>query len=275
MAFASYARPAAHAARLLIASMLLVPNTGYVAQITQTNPVQGNQGAEMSVYMQNNDPSAIYDSAQLDLEGLAGRVADAVIAYNSSYAGFTRGQVMAEWGVSVRAPPTGEVYSKWLATKETNGHIQLTHSGIGYDKWFSTQDNPSQDLMALTISVPKEQLDFNHNGVFDAETESIQKTTNAVPNAFVGKSESGLTEWPTQGQAYGIAMNMPCKLLLDSTNGSLVFEETQTNVLYTVSSSTNLVDWITEIPYTSGTGSNLEFGIDFSAGRKFYKGSKQ
>lgn len=45
--------------------------------------------------------------------------------------------------------------------------------------------------MALTLSVPKSQLDFNHNGIFDAATEGIYKTTETVGNAFIGVDQLG------------------------------------------------------------------------------------
>lgn len=162
----------------------------------------------MDFFLTNNDPSAIYDSGQLNLDAMLGNVADSIIANNSAYSGFTRNDVMSEWGASIRAPPTGEVYTGWSRSLDGNGVLQLTHmagrENDDYTVWNSTSDNPSQDLMAITLSVPKSQLDFNDNGIFDAATESLYKTTENVADAFVGTSESGLTNWSADGNSYNV-----------------------------------------------------------------------
>jgi hypothetical protein len=74
---------------------------------------------------------------------------------------------------------------------------------LDYTVWNSTSDNPSQDLMGITISIPKSQLDFNNNGIFDAATESIYKTTETVPMAFKGTTSTGF-DIGTSGNSYGV-----------------------------------------------------------------------
>jgi hypothetical protein len=58
-----------------------------MALITQYEPVQGNNGAAMDIFLTNNDPSAIYNSGQLNLEAMLGNVADSIIANNPAYSG--------------------------------------------------------------------------------------------------------------------------------------------------------------------------------------------
>ena len=171
-----------------------------MAIMTQYDPSQDDNGAEMDILLTNNDPSTTYDSAELSLEAITGNVADGIIANNPSYASSTRAQVMSEWGASI----SGEVSSGWTAAKDANGFLQLTHSGQNYTPWISSeQHSGAYDLMALTLNVPKSQLDFNQNGVFDPATESIYKTTETVPSAFVGTTTTGF-DIATQGQSYGV-----------------------------------------------------------------------
>ena len=46
-------------------------------------------------------------------------------------------------------------------------------------------EDEEQDTMALTFSIPQDQLDLNRNGVFDAATESIAMTSETVPDLLV------------------------------------------------------------------------------------------
>jgi len=57
--------------------------------------------------------------------------------------------------------------------------------------------------MVLTLSIPKSQLDFNHNDVFDAATESLYKTEIGVTDAFTATIGSG-AQVSTDGQAYTV-----------------------------------------------------------------------
>lgn len=156
------------------------------AVMTQYSPVVQSAAIKLDLALINNDPAAIYNSAVLNLDALCGNVADIVIARNADYVGFTRNQVLQEWGISIREPSAGgEVYDKWYVALDS-GQVSLTHVGLGYTQWLSTDQNSSQDLMFLTISIPKSQLDFNGNGIFDAETEAVYLTGQTVADAFVG-----------------------------------------------------------------------------------------
>ena len=111
---------------------------------------------------------------------------------------------MGEWNPNIRSPPTGEVYNGWEESLDSSNNVNLSHSGQDYTPWISSEQfNGDYDMMALTIGIPKSQLDFNQNGQFDAKTESIYKTTETVPNAFTGYNElgSGINE---SGIAYDV-----------------------------------------------------------------------
>ncbi len=175
-----------------------------MALLNQFTPVQGDNGAAFDIELINNDTSTTYESGVLSIDGILGDVADAVIAKNSNYSGFTRNQIMSEWGFSLRDPPTGEVSSGWSAALDGNNNLQISHGIFGVTPWTdTTQNSGNQDLMVLTLSIPKSQLDFNHNDVFDAATESLYKTEIGVTDAFTATTVGGGTR-TGDGQAYTV-----------------------------------------------------------------------
>lgn len=190
-----------------LASVVLLMTCGLAdgAVMTQYSPVVQSATIALDIGITNNDPSAIYNSATLNLDALCGDVADIVIARNAAYTGFTRNAVLQEWGISILQPSAGgEVSTGWNRTLDANGVLQLTkQGGKTDDTWYSTIDNPSQDLMALTVSIPKSQLDFNGNGLFDAASEAVYLSALPVSDAFTGEHDS-LNHYSATGTSYGV-----------------------------------------------------------------------
>ncbi len=68
---------------------------------------------------------------------------------------------MADWGLTIRQRPIGEVYDGWHVTPGDYNPARIENVGIeGFVQvWLATQQNPNQDMMALTLSIPTSQLD--------------------------------------------------------------------------------------------------------------------
>lgn len=163
-------------------ALLAGPSSAHAAIINQLEPTQGV--IDLSII--NNDNGAVYDSGVIssDLFGnLAQQLYD-LPANQSDYSSI--GELIADWGVSIRGPPTGEVYNGWSAVVGADGQIGLSSSGRGADPWVSTAENPNLDTLALTVGVPTSQLELN--GVPGYQPESDARVVLGVdgsPNAFV------------------------------------------------------------------------------------------
>ena len=166
----------------------------------EQNDHPGSSSVKLNLNITNDDPGAIYDSARLS-PALFGDLADALYrlpANRDAYAGI--GDLIGEWNVSVRATPTGEVYNGWNNTLNPDGSIDLSYSGRGADQWLSTSADHEWDTMALTVSIPKSQLELDGVGGYNPATDSrILLTDNTVEEVFVAD-----TGTPAQAFEYDV-----------------------------------------------------------------------
>lgn len=165
----------------------------------------------MTAYFQNNDNGAVYDSGEVNLfQGLAGELY-ALPANQTAYSSL--GDLVADWNVSIRGPPTGEVYNGWSADLGTDGQIDLSNNDFWYDTWGATQQTPNLDTMALTVSVPKSQLELDGIAGYNPETDAkVVIGVDSRPDAFVGSE--GLDSWSATGNNYHVVPEPMTSLLL-------------------------------------------------------------
>ena len=202
------------------AALLISPASTDAAMITQYEPV-GDAGEVINLEFTNNDNGAVYDSAKVNLfSGLAQEIQGLDVN-----AGQSISDLVSQWNISVRAPPTGEVYNGWSAVVGSDGQIGLNHidgiPGLSYDQWLSTSANPNLDTLALTVGVPTSQLELN--GVAGYQPESDARVVLGVdgsPNAFVGYS--GVFDYGAQGNSYHVVPEPATTLMLGAAMGAAV-----------------------------------------------------
>ncbi|ARN57702.1 PEP-CTERM sorting domain-containing protein [Sedimentisphaera salicampi] len=146
----------------------------------------GNEYNTIDLKFTNNDPGAIYNSASVSNE-ILGDLAEQLVSLSSN-SGKTVEDALNEFELTVRSPPTGEVYNGWDVSKDSQGGLSLNHNagwaGFDYDEW--TSDSATNDL-ALTVSVPTSLLETDGIEGYDPETDArIVLGDTAVQNAFVG-----------------------------------------------------------------------------------------
>jgi len=150
---------------------------------------QNGSQSEMAFYLQNNNTGVTYDSGELKYDALLDSVAQAVKDNNSTYSENTLEEIKAGWNISILSPSAGgEVELGWTKTLN-NGTLDLTHNAgdpnDDYTVWNNTTANANQDEMALHVNF-YDQLDFNHNGTYDAGTERLLWEGPLVNDAFTG-----------------------------------------------------------------------------------------
>jgi hypothetical protein len=144
-----------------------------------------------NLYLQNNNNGVTYDSAELKYDSLLIGIARSVKDNNSDYASMSLADIMSEWDVRIRGPPTGEVYG-WQNTLDAEGILNMTHPDEGYIPWISSEQfSGAYDEMAISVNFFG-QLDFNHNGTYDALTEKLTWDGPNVTDAFTGYDGGGL-----------------------------------------------------------------------------------
>ncbi len=169
--------------------------------INQLEPVEVSENIRLSMDIINNNNGTTYNSAEMDIAAILSDVAEKVIEYNTDYETNTKEEIFAEWGYNIR---TGEVANGWDTDLNSD---TLDFWNIGgrpgrdYDEWKSTNQDPLHDTMALTISIPKSQLDYNHDGIFSNEYEGITLTEVVKDNAFTAIMPSE-TRIPGSMKAY-------------------------------------------------------------------------
>ena len=128
-------------------------------QIVQYEPNYDSEFGFVRIYVEitNNDDGAIYNSYDLYLfRSLGVRLWE--LPHNQ--AAYTNAEaLMADWILSIEPSPVGEVNNKWFVNALDYNPALIFHSGMGYEQWLATQQNPNQDMMALTLSIPTSQLD--------------------------------------------------------------------------------------------------------------------
>ena len=171
---------------------------------------------ELDIHLTNNDNGAVYDSGEVNaFQGLAGELY-ALPANQSTYASLS--DLVADWNVSIRGPPTGEVSSGWFDTMNADASIDLAHGPFGYDTWGATQQTPNLDTMALTISIPKDQLELDGVPGYNPATDArVVKGVDSRPDAFVGLPDGAMAP----GNNYHVVPE-PTGLALMATVGAVV-----------------------------------------------------
>ena len=179
--------------------------------ISQYQPVEVGGDIDLNMHITNNNNGTTYDSADMDIDIILSDVADKIIQYNSDYSTNTKEEIFAEWGYGVRGPPSGEISSGWGCNINSDT-LEIRHGPFGYTEWESTNQDPAHDMMGLTISIPKSQLDYNHDGIFSNAVEGITLTTVDKPNAFTAITPSE-TQYKASMKAYAANIPEPFYLL--------------------------------------------------------------
>ncbi len=173
--------------------------------IYQSEPAEDLDYIDLNMKITNNNNGTTYNSAEMDIAAILSDVAEKVIEYNTEYSTNTKEEIFAEWGFNVRGPPSGEISSGWGCNINSDT-LEIRHGPFGYTEWKSTVADPLHDMMGLTISIPKSQLDYNHDGIFSNQYEGITLTEVVKDNAFTAIMPSE-TRIPGSMKAY--AANIP------------------------------------------------------------------
>jgi hypothetical protein len=187
--------PRMKAASRLLLPLLLLAGVVPAAEVG-TSFSQTGINTQVNFMMTNNDPGAIYNSAELRLETILAPVFDAIQRFKPGIT--TRAQVYTTISHSIQPSPIGEVYNKWFHNLDSNtGVTALYHQGIGFTTWQNTAANASQDMMALTLNLGG-LLDFNGNSLVEAGERLLTlpalAAAPAEPDAgFVGTTTGGFT----------------------------------------------------------------------------------
>ncbi|MBE2285508.1 MAG: hypothetical protein IAE77_18750, partial [Prosthecobacter sp.] len=178
--------------------LLLAAPALHGAEVT-TSFSQTGTNTQVNFLLTNNDPGAIYNSAELRLEATLAPVVDAILRYKPGYT--PRAQVLAAISVTIQQPPSGEVYSGWSSSlSSSTGVISLTNNGllpdITYTTWQNTLANAAQDLMTVTLNLGG-MLDFDGDSQLDAAERllTLPPLTAAPDEASAGfhAYEGGIT----------------------------------------------------------------------------------
>lgn len=153
-----------------------------------TSVSQGvNSSTKINFSMTNNDPGAIYNSAELRLEATIGAVLSAILSRNPAVAGMTTADLISTGRIFGSIQPTEVGFSGWNNSfNPSSAVVSLTNVGgfpdFDYTTWQNTLANPAQDTMVFTLNLGqanatdprlKNLLDFNGNGQVDAEEHVI------------------------------------------------------------------------------------------------------
>jgi hypothetical protein len=125
--------------------------------VTSTNTIRAN------VTIINDNNGAIYDSYQVKLADLANQI----FSNNPSLHGaYSSGADLVAAGLfvySIAPKPTSEVEG-WESLIQPGGNVSIEHIPFGYDTWYATQQNSSQDMQSGELNVRKTFLDLDGDG---------------------------------------------------------------------------------------------------------------
>lgn len=189
--------------------LLLAATALHGAEVT-TSFSQTGTNTQINFLLTNNDPGAIYNSAELRLEATLAPVVDAILRYKPGYT--TRAQVYAAISVTIQQPPSGEVYTGWSRSLSSSmGVISLTNFGgfpdFDYTTWQNTLANAAQDLMAITLNLGG-LLDFDGDSQLDAAERllTLPPLTAAPDEASAGfVGIEGLTRYTAAVNRFAVA----------------------------------------------------------------------
>jgi hypothetical protein len=187
--------------RLVAAGLLLTLPCAMAMEVTQYEPVNivGLSEIKLNLTLINNDPGAIYNSAEVHIfESLA----EDVLALPAN-SGRGVADIIGEWGAMAMPPPTGEVANGWNGAFDSSGMVSLTHAGRNADPWLSTSTNPNLDELALTVSIPKSQLDGNGDGWSADDPADYRIVFGPLrTDAAKAMSATGFTIWASPAKTY-------------------------------------------------------------------------
>ena len=193
---------------ILLVAMMGAVGPAWANQIVQYAPdYVANPGVvTIPIEITNNDNGAIYNSYDLSLFGSLVASIYALPRNQTAYASVE--EMTATWQLEILPSPVGEVNDKWNPDASSYNPVLLTHSGLGYDEWLATPQNPNQDEMALNLYIPTSQLDGNGNGFSLTDAWDYHLTTNSVPTADMGVGHAGFgNDFSALGYEYGVVLN--------------------------------------------------------------------
>lgn len=199
--------------KLFIGSMLTMLMAGAsAAPVVDISFYQAgiNSAANFNI----TNPDATYDSGVFKFDNILIPVAQAVKDSNSAYLESSLADIMSEWTVSIQP---NEVYNKWSATRN-GATLDLTHSGLGYDEWLKTSDNPNQDEFDFTVNFGS-QLDFDNSGTYEG-IEQLAKLDSKISTGFTGTYDS-LNQYSTDVNQIGVVPE-PATMTMLSLAGLLI-----------------------------------------------------
>ena len=127
--------------------------------------------------------------------------------------------------------------------------------------------------MALHVNF-HDQLDFNHNGTYDAGTEKLLWEGPLVNDAFKGVSEDGFSTWSSDAKAITVIQRTPITNLYLNVQDKTLEWQANTNETYSLLTTTNLTDnsWQPLTNNIPGTNGMIKVNVDFNDMERFYKG---
>ena len=193
-------------------ALAAVGGVAHAARVVQLEPYYGATWYVLDIYLTNDNPGAIYNSAYLDA-ALFGGLAEQLYALPVNTHTFGSPQeMMGQWHLNVRSQPTGSVYNGWQAAIEKTpgsqniGAVTLTNNGgwpgFDYDLWTAAA---GQNTMALTLRIPLSQLEVDGVGGYDPNRDAkIVLTDTTLQQAFVADAGDGLNYWSAPAALYGV-----------------------------------------------------------------------
>jgi hypothetical protein len=179
---------------LLMTAGLLAGGWAAGAAISVHLPWNNGFVSGMDVYLTNDDNGAVYNSART---AVVSGLAEEVFALGNSGKTSVEEMLRAEWGTQILP---GEIDQGWSATV-AGSLIELTNNGsyfLGvpeYEIWRSTNQDPTQDTMALRFTVPNTQLELNATPGYQPFTLGDVMSAEWYPglyDAVIVRSDDGL-----------------------------------------------------------------------------------
>ena len=168
--------PRMNATSRLLLPLLLLAGAVPAAEVG-TSVTQGALSTtRINFFMTNNDPGAIYNSAELRLEAALGAVFSAIRSRNPAVAAMTTAGLISSGHLTGSIQP-GEVSSGWTQNISPSTSIVAFGHGPFYTTWQNTASNAAQDTLTFTLNVGKNSatdprlknlLDFNGNSLVEA-----------------------------------------------------------------------------------------------------------
>jgi hypothetical protein len=194
---------------LLAALLWAAPARGLSVQ--QYEPVSNPDYINLPFDMTNDDNGAIYDSAEVMMFN---SLVDQVYNLEHNKSRFNTKEDMLNdsqnpWSFDIVHPDNGgEVYSGWEKDCGDWSCIDIYNNGgwpgWDYTQWLSTSQNPSQDMMAITVGVPKDHLDGNANGWDPNESSDYKIALGQDVNDVVKASTSGISRFYGSAKQYNV-----------------------------------------------------------------------